>query len=159
MGAFVDDQGDASRLVARARELGLEGHALQEYWRGVGRAMVYWRMSDEGRVDSLAASAPLDVREALWQGIGMQAHVSEAEHQTEDLDRFVPVTSPQRAAYAWGWARVCTDDGHVPALVPALPIDRRLGRRLRWDLDLAKPGAPALSDEDLERVIFKQWWP
>jgi hypothetical protein len=159
MEAFVADQAGVSKLEARAQSLSLKGRGLQDYWRGAGRALVLWRTSSEHWNRTAVGDFPGEVRELVWQGIGMEAHLCDYEHRTAGLDRFVPTTDAERAAYAWGWTRVCTDDGHVPRLVPALTIDRRLGRRLRWDLDLAVPGAPPVGDEELQELLFKQWVP
>ena len=159
MTAFVADQADAQKLGMRAQSLGLEGRALEEFWRGVGRARVLWRTNDQIGDITHTSSLPADVVEAIWQGIGMEAHLCDFEHRTEGLDRFLPSTPAERAAFAWGWTRVCTDDAHLPSLLPDLSIDRPLGRRVRWDLDLSTPDAPPVTDEDLQHIVFKQWVP
>jgi hypothetical protein len=159
MAAFTADGADAVKLAARAQSLDLGGGALLEYWRGVGRAEVFWRMNDSLWTATRGWDLGAGLHEAVWQGIGMEAHLADFEHRSEGLDRLLPGSRAERDAYAWGWTRVCTDDAHVPPLVPGLEIDRRLGRRLRWDLDVAVAGAPPVTDDELKTLVFKQWIP
>jgi hypothetical protein len=159
MTAYALEQADVERIEQRARAHGLQGRALEEYWRGVGRSHVQLRRSEMWN-PRLLAELPAEWQAFFWQGVGMEFHAEDYHQATpEGLERVVPSTAAQLDAFAWGWGRACTRDDHVPNLLPDLVVDRRLGRRVRWELDLAVADAPPVTDEDLQTLAFVRWCP
>ncbi len=135
----------------------------EEFWRGVGRCVFVARAL--GVVDPpRPVNPPAEVDDAIWHGIGIQAHecdfgMEAAQCPPAGVTRNLPATAAERAAYIEGWSRACVHPDHGPALLPPVDIDRRGGRRMRWELDLALPTAPAIDDATLEQLRFVRWRP